>query len=512
MPAPNILFIMTDQQRFDTIAALGYSQVYTPNLDRLARRGVAFTNAYSPCPVCVPARYVIRTGCEPGTTGCYDNGYFTLVPGQAAEVEERCGPFLARRMGALGYRTFGIGKFHAYHDDLGYDTFLRAEEMWGSTREERLADAYGAFLSREHPEFDFLEQPHGERTEMYYMPQISPLPAAITYEAWTAARAIELLQAPDDRPYFGFVSFIGPHPPLAPPIPFNRLYNPDDMPLPVPGDPVLDALDEQVTWMNHAIWADEIGPMQARAAKARYYGEISYMDACVGELLDAVEARADAENTLICFFADHGDHLGDHRAWQKESFFEASCRIPFLLSWPARLPSGTQSEILVSLVDLFGIATVAAGQLEVREGIDVIGALTGQTTPRDLLFGVYGTPGTARFKIMARRGPWKYIFLANGGYELLFHLRDDPVEQENRAVEDADTTCVLRAEALTYMAARPGLRPALCDGDFLALPFEARPPCRIQQMQGHDGAKGFPEAPGDGLAGFHLFISPGVNT
>src|SRR5699024_5385057 len=77
---------------------------------------------------------------------------------------------------------------------------------------------------------------------------------------------------------------------------------------------------------------------QARILKARYYGEISYIDHCIGRILDAVEARDDAANTLICFYADHGDHMGDHHGWQKESFFESSTRIPFLLSWPDRLP------------------------------------------------------------------------------------------------------------------------------------------------------------------------------
>ncbi|MCU0503085.1 MAG: sulfatase-like hydrolase/transferase, partial [Anaerolineae bacterium] len=89
---------MTDQQRFDTIACLANDQIYTPNLDRLVRRGVAFTNAYSPCPVCVPARYSIRTGCEPPTTRSFSNGAARPAPGQAATMEGRCGPYLARTM------------------------------------------------------------------------------------------------------------------------------------------------------------------------------------------------------------------------------------------------------------------------------------------------------------------------------------------------------------------------------------------------------------------------------
>ena len=89
----------------------------------------------------------------------------------------------------------------------------------------------------------------------------------------------------------------------------------------------MDHADEQIPWMNYLIWADDINDMQARALKARYYGEISFIDQCLGRILDSVESRTDAENTLICFFSDHGDHLGDHHAWQKERFFEASCHV-----------------------------------------------------------------------------------------------------------------------------------------------------------------------------------------
>jgi len=178
MPAsqlPNILFVMTDQQRFDTIAALGNTGIYTPNLDRLVRRGLSFTRAYSTCPVCVASRYTIRTGRREPVTGIYANMRPDLVAGQPEAMEERCGPYLARTLRSRGYRTFGIGKFHAspWDEDLGYDVHLHSEELYGSP-EHRSRDAYAAFIAREHPEYDFIECLMGERTEMYYMPQMSP--------------------------------------------------------------------------------------------------------------------------------------------------------------------------------------------------------------------------------------------------------------------------------------------------------------------------------------------------
>jgi len=121
---------MTDQQRADTIAALGNDLIYTPNFDRLVERGVAFTNAYSQCPVCVPARYNYRTGREMPTTGCYYNGGPTE---DAGTIEEQCGDFLARRMADLGYRTFGVGKFHTRptYADIGYHSQQYSEGFYG---------------------------------------------------------------------------------------------------------------------------------------------------------------------------------------------------------------------------------------------------------------------------------------------------------------------------------------------------------------------------------------------
>jgi len=499
---PNVLFIMTDQQRWDTIHALGNATIYTPNLDRLAGRGAAFLNAYSQCPVCVPARYTIRTGCESRTTRIFQNAAPQLLPGEPTEMTNRCGPYLATTMRALGYRTFGIGKFHTFpHWDeaLGYDVQLHGEELYGSADQPH-RDAYGAWMAQEHPEFDYLEGVKGERTYMYYEPQRSPVPAVITIESWAADQAVKQIQTEDGRPYFGLVSFIGPHPPLAPPIPFNRMYDPDRMPNPVRGDPATDHMDEQIPWMNYAVWAEAVSDPQARILKARYYGEISYIDACLGRILDAVEARGDGSNTLICFFSDHGDLLGDHDGWQKECYFEGACHIPLLVSWPARIPPGQRRGELACLTDLFGIATRAAGKAQLREGADVLGLLEGTATPRQFLFAYYGSPGTHQFKIMARHDDWKYIFLADGGREQLFNLREDPHETNSVVTVRAEVAAGLRAQAAAFCA-RPELQAALQDGKLRALPFQARRLQRIYQFDHSRGVFGFPARPEDVLQG-----------
>ena len=479
MEQKNVLFLICDQFRFDCIAALGNPVIRTPNLDRLVRRGVSYTEAYSTCPVCVAARYTIMTGCEPARTGCYSNEPPTGMPDQPQSIAERCGPYLAEVMQKAGYRTFGIGKFHTKPDcyePLGFETHLHTEELW-QTPQIKDKDAYAGMIRREHPEYAHIDQLHGERTNMYYVPQMSPLPAELTVESFVADKAVEQLRVEDERPYFGYVSFVGPHPPCAPPAPFHLLYDPDVMPDAYRGEAETDHMDEQIPFMNYLIWADDMSGFMVRNLRSRYYAEITYIDQCIGRILDAVEARPDADNTLICFFSDHGDHLGDHNAWQKESFFEQACKIPFLLSAPGLLPADVRSDRLVCLSDLFAIATSAAGHCEKRDGVDV---LAGER--RETVWGVYGRPGTPRFKIMLRQGDYKYIYLANGGREQLFCLRDDPKELRNLAGTEQSLLSCMRRQSAAYCR-RPGLMPACAGSGLLAFPYEQRRRIRIHQFE-----------------------------
>lgn len=487
MKQKNVLYLICDQFRFDCIAALGNPIIRTPNLDRLVRRGVSYERAYSTCPVCVAARYTLMTGREPARTGCFSNEPPTGMADQPKTIGDRCGPYLAEVMGRAGYRTFGIGKFHTKPDcyePLGFETQLHTEELW-ETPEIKLRDAYAGMIRRQHPEYDHIDQLHGERTNMYYVPQMSPLPAELTVEAFVADKAVEQLAIDDGRPYFGYISFVGPHPPCAPPTPYHLLYDPDRMPSAYRGDPATDHMDEQIPYMNYLIWADDMSDAMVRNLKSRYYGEITYIDHCIGRILDAVEARPDGDDTIICFVSDHGDHMGDHNAWQKESFFEQSCRVPFLLCAPGMLPADTRDDRLICLTDLFAIATAAAGCCEVRDGVDVLGG-----EAREAVWGTYGRPGTPQFKIMLRRGDYKYIFMANGGREQLFCLQNDPRELHNLAAEETMLLEDLRRQAAVYCR-QPGLSPA-CDGTVLrAFPFTERPKVRIHQFEFSKGIEDF---------------------
>jgi SAM-dependent methyltransferase len=206
---------------------------------------------------------------------------------------------------------------------------------------------------------------------------------------------------------------------------------------------------------------------------------------------------------LICFFSDHGDLLGDHHGWQKQNFFEGSCRIPFLLSWPAQLPMGENREELVSLADLFGIATEAAGHCELREGADLLGILRGDSAPRPFMVGMAELPGSEFFKVMFVKDEWKYIFMANGQREQLFNLRADPDELCNRVAEAHDVRAELNALAAARCAVL-GAREAL-EGDRLrSFPYRERPRKRIYQFDKSKGVTSFPENPADAVSNFFV--------
>ena len=173
--------------------------------------------------------------------------------------------------------------------------------------------------------------------------------------------------------------------------------------------------------------------------------------------------------------------------------------MPFLLSWPARLAADERRADLVCLTDLFGIATGAAGQTDTRDGTDVLGMLEGTAPAREVLIGYYGTPGTRLFKVMVREGPWKYIYMANGGREQLFNLEEDPHELRQR-VDDCSAVAKGLREAATAALNTPNAVRALEDGKLKRFSFEARPLQRIYQFDRSRGVTGFPEHPGDVLA------------
>ncbi|HEX6971720.1 MAG TPA: sulfatase-like hydrolase/transferase [Limnochordia bacterium] len=413
---PNILLLFTDQQRWDALGAAGNSIIKTPVLDGLARRGVLFARAYTPSPVCVAARGAVMTGLLPHRTGCFNNG-FPLARGV---------PTLMQLLSEAGYQTHAVGKMHFSPPRvaLGFESMELSEEIPVSAE----ADDFLQFLHARG--YAHVHEPHGIRSDMYYIPQVSQLPAELHTTAWTAERTIAFLRRRDRRrPFFLWTSFIKPHPPFDPPVPWNKLYRSVDMPLPhcPPGSAGL-----QTWWMRHQnrYKYRESGPdlNLLRSMKAAYYACVSFIDYHIGRILNLLRQTGESENTLILFASDHGELLGDYHSFGKRSFLDAAARVPLIAVWPGHFPAGAVCERPVSLVDLMPTCLAAAGidpgpyRLDGSDLREAVAREGGEA----LVLGQLDRRGRAVY--MAFDGRWKYVYSAGDRREYLFDLEADPQE------------------------------------------------------------------------------------
>lgn len=348
---PNILFILTDQQRADTIAALGNPIIRTPALDRLAREGTAFTSAYCASPVCVSSRASLYHGQYPARSGCYDNNF--NMPGDGR-------PTFMGSLTAAGYRTHAIGKLHFTPDRDGLHG-LQSRESQEELLPSPDGDDYLRFLRTNGGEH--ITDPHGVRGEMYYVPQPAQMPARLHPTQWIGDRATAFLRDPARRgsPWMLVASFIHPHPPFAPPAPWHKLYRTPDMPLPFIPDGSADLLTHHNRVQNRYKYRDRGLDLQLiRTMRAYYYACISFIDMQVAAMLRALEDSGELDNTLILFSSDHGELLGDYGSFGKRSILDAAARVPLLARWPERFAAGVRNDAPASLVDIMPTMHAAA--------------------------------------------------------------------------------------------------------------------------------------------------------
>lgn len=346
---PNILHIFTDQLRFDAIAANGNPVVHTPNIDRLANAGVNFVNAYTPSPVCVAARCSMITGQYPTRTKCISND----------DMPENVPTFM-QILSENGYYTHGIGKCHFTPDGNALRGFQSRERQEELSPESLVKEPYYQTLC-EHG-FDYAYEAHGVRGPMYYMPQPSRLPEKLHPTNWIGDRTVQYIEKNQDAPWYLFASFIHPHPPFAPPVPWHKLYDPVQMPLPLytSDDEGMQMFVNKV--QNRYKYRDQGFDLNMiRCIKAYYYSCVSFIDFQVGRMIDALENTGQMENTLIVFASDHGELLGDYHCYGKRSMHDASAHIPMLVYQKGRFEGGVRGKKPVSLVDLAPTFLKAAG-------------------------------------------------------------------------------------------------------------------------------------------------------
>ncbi len=418
---PNILFLFTDQQRHDTIAALGNPQLKTPALDRLANEGTAFTQAFTPSPVCMAARCALVTGQPPHVTGCTANN---PMPQDQ--------PSFMQRLSDAGYQTAGIGKMHFSPDpyyDWGFEQRVYSEE--GATP----GDEFMAYLAEQG--FGHVQDVHGVRSEYYYLPQPSQLPAQHHHTHWIADKSIDFLENRDrERPFFLWSSFIKPHPPFENPTPWNKLYRGPEMAPPFRPEGYENLLTFWNRVQNRYKYRDAgIDDQLMRTMRAAYYAAISFIDYNVGRILAALGDEID--NTLILFSADHGELLGDYGSVGKRSMLDAGARVPMLARYPEEFAAGARVNAPVSLLDIGQTALQAAG-VEVQHGSaegEALQRVADGSTTREV---VYSQFSDGRFGLyMVTDGRYKYIYSAADEKEWLFDRDWDPGESHNFAYNPA---------------------------------------------------------------------------
>ncbi len=372
---PNILWYCTDQQRFDTIGALGNPHIRTPTLDALTGRGVAFRRAYAQSQICTPSRATFLTGRYPATHHVHRNGAAYFPPHE---------PLVTKLFAEAGYDCGLIGKLHL------------SRAKW---REERPDDGYRVFHWSHHPRPDLDPAAHAYHQWLVREKGVDPeqlyatasrfcgpgVPAELHQTSWCTEMAIRFLYAPRDRPWLLSVNPFDPHPPFDPPAEFLERYDPDDLPPPLFRDSDIErqhAFQSVEQQSMNATDPREDPPVEpptvhpdrgtpgttpaprfnGRKVKAAYYAMIELIDDQLGRLLDALEATGQLADTIILFHSDHGELLGDHGLIYKGCrFFEGLVHVPLIVVWPGRFKSGLVSDALVELVDIAPTLMEAAG-------------------------------------------------------------------------------------------------------------------------------------------------------
>lgn len=483
MPAqPNILLLFTDQQRFDTLGALGNPVIQTPALDSLVREGTAFTAAYTASPVCMSARCSVTLGQYPHHTGCNRNN---PMPQDRTSLMQ----FLQ----GAGYQTHGIGKMHFGPDShalWGFDSRDYSEEL--STGAD---DAFYQHLVANG--YGHITAPHGLRSEFYYIPQPSQLPARLHQSHWIADRSLQFLEQRDrSRPFFLWSSFIKPHPPFESPGPWNRLYKPPEMPLPHLPAGYQELLTHHNHRQNRYKWRDQgWDDNLVRLIRAQYYATISFVDYNVGRILQQLRDTGELDNTLVLFTSDHGELLGDYGSFGKRSMVDSAACVPLLARYPERFAAGAQCDIPTTTVDLLPTCLRAAG-LDVpddRDGMD-LAEVAASRSDRDGIIIQFAAGNDGLYSLVTRE--WKYVYSAADNREWLFRRGEGLESRSVAGLQPYDAVLRdLRGRLIAWFR-RDGYEAPL-DGDgwkvFPHRTVAPDPDAGLLFQDGIGAADGFPE-------------------
>jgi len=413
-PRPNVLLIVTDDQRPDTIHALGNPVIQTPALDSLVRDGTTFTRAIAPNPICVPSRAEIMTGC---------NGFTNHV----GVSSNKMNPELVRWadcMRARGYHAWYVGKWmnDGRPINRGYEAsdglFASGGAKWYKPQVDYRGLAvtgYRGWIFQDDQGNKFPEKGVGLRPDI---------------DKEFADATIRFIRRKPEKPFFLHVNFTAPHDPLFFPPGYEGKYDPEKIPLPanfLPRHPFdhgnFEGRDEKLLpWPRT--------PELVRADLAVYYAVISYMDEQVGRILEALEATGQADRTVVIFTSDQGLAVGSHGLRGKQNMYDHTVGTPLVMRGPG-IPKGERRDAQCYLRDLYPTVCEMAG-IEVPktvQGRSLVPVLRGEV---DSLYPcVFGHFSNAQRMIRTER--WKLVHYPQIDKYQLFDLASDPDERENLA-------------------------------------------------------------------------------
>jgi arylsulfatase len=457
---PNILMLMADQLRVDCVGAYGNKAIKTPHLDRIANEGIRFQNAYTCTPSCTPARSALMTGLGPWRHGMLG---MTNMATNPYPMEK------AAALAAAGYHTTSIGKNHYYpmSNPHGYHHLISDEHCsyWfhkeGEDKpqsDEERCD-YESWFWSQMPDKD----PHATGlgwNDQPSKPFVYPEEMHATH--WTGSTAVRFLQQYErPEPFFLKVSFIRPHSPYDPPERFFKMYEKEALPEAQVGE--WAARYEPRNTDQDDLWHGKLTKEEIHHSRQGYYGSVSFVDEQVGRILAALEQRKMLDDTLIVFFSDHGDMLGDHNLWRKTYGYESSAHIPMMMRPAAGMglgPVGQRIDNPVELRDLLPTFLDAAGAAvpESLDGKSLLHLVRSQGSDwrpyidleHNICYDV-----TNHWNGLTD-GKWKYIFHAHSGEEQLFHLEDDRRELLDLAAapEHKETLLLWRGRLVDHLSER----------------------------------------------------------
>lgn len=437
MSQPNVLLIVTDHWPASLLGAAGHPAIHTPVLDQLTRNGVRFTNCYSETPVCLPARRTMMTGCTPRQHG--DRTFQPYRP-MAPHL-----PTMAQCFRDAGYQAYGVGKTHTYpqRDRIGFDDIQLDDEgrtLYGVT------DDYEIFLGDQ----GYVGQQfgHGMSNNAY---QSTPwhLPEHVHATNWATDTMARYVRRRDPkRPSFWYLGYRHPHPPLVPPQRFLDHYADVDIDMPFAGDWSEGDLPYNLQGVQaRSVYSER----EIKWARRAFYALCTHIDQQIGHLIGTIREEGILDDTIIMFTSDHGDMLGNHGMWAKQTFYEGSSNVPMIV-----VPQAGDTDVgfnraddrLTGLQDVMPTLLGLAG-IEVPEHLDGRSMMVEET--REHIYGEFGEEQHASRMIRDER--YKLIWYPCGNHAQLFDLVDDPFEMNDLAgnPDHAEVLAGLKDELLGEM-------------------------------------------------------------